>query len=240
MICCRTNCALPCSSTQVSPRTLSRKTPFQVPHSLQYGLLVVAKDISGAVSCVQCQFCQYLDPKRLSTGKESGPLTVELQTSLSYSLTLRRTCHPLKWSDYQGLIESAKAIFQVQKKVKAGYKHSASQNQIPCSSHFRQLLLMISLVKFYNSNDEDDPVGHALWGFGSKRIGMYYVVINTPLRFKLAKHLSVGYLLDALLQSFVNITIPLPIRNCTTSQFVYLLNKFNICSVHKFRLVNSS
>ncbi|OWZ14691.1 hypothetical protein PHMEG_00011795 [Phytophthora megakarya] len=58
MICCRINCELRCSSTQVSLRNPSRKTPFQTPHALQCGLLVVGKDVSGAVSCVQCQFCQ--------------------------------------------------------------------------------------------------------------------------------------------------------------------------------------
>ncbi|OWY95527.1 hypothetical protein PHMEG_00034451 [Phytophthora megakarya] len=46
---------------------------------------------------------------------------------------------------------------------------------------------------FFNSDDEDVPVEHALREFGSKQNGMHYVVINTPLRFKLAvKHLSVG------------------------------------------------
>ncbi|OWY94095.1 hypothetical protein PHMEG_00036274, partial [Phytophthora megakarya] len=42
----------------------SRKT-LQAVHALQYGLLVVATDVSGAVSYVQCQFCQYF-------GREMG------------------------------------------------------------------------------------------------------------------------------------------------------------------------
>ncbi|OWY97554.1 hypothetical protein PHMEG_00031891, partial [Phytophthora megakarya] len=44
----------------------------------------------------------------------------------------------------------------------------------------------------FNSDDVDDPVEHALREVGSKQNGMYYVVNNTPLHFKLAvKHFSV-------------------------------------------------
>ncbi|OWZ00823.1 hypothetical protein PHMEG_00027904, partial [Phytophthora megakarya] len=69
-----------------------RKTLFDAPHSLLYGLLAVAKDISGAVSCVQCQFCQYYKPPYRT----------------HYYVKHIENCHPRKWSDYQGLSESAK------------------------------------------------------------------------------------------------------------------------------------
>ncbi|OWY95710.1 LOW QUALITY PROTEIN: hypothetical protein PHMEG_00034216 [Phytophthora megakarya] len=67
--------------------TPSRKAPFQASHALQYGLLVVAKDVNGAVSCVLPIFRTRNDCRR---EQKADPELSKIQTSLSYSL-LRRT-----------------------------------------------------------------------------------------------------------------------------------------------------
>ncbi|OWZ07175.1 hypothetical protein PHMEG_00020470 [Phytophthora megakarya] len=55
----------------------SRKTQLQTSHALLYGLLDVAKDVSGAVSCVQCQLCQYFWREMAVDGKRKRTRTVE-------------------------------------------------------------------------------------------------------------------------------------------------------------------
>ncbi|OWZ22316.1 hypothetical protein PHMEG_0003009 [Phytophthora megakarya] len=69
---------------QLNP-SVSKKPPrVKHSHALQYGLLFVAKDVRGAVLCVQCQFCQYFGREMDVDGKkESGPELSNIQTSLS-------------------------------------------------------------------------------------------------------------------------------------------------------------
>ncbi|OWY91953.1 hypothetical protein PHMEG_00039232 [Phytophthora megakarya] len=108
--------------------------PFQVSHALQYGLLVVAKDVSGAVSCVQCNCRRYKSPYRFNIT----------------SITMKN-CHLVKWSEYQGLSRQK----QVQKKVKARYMFVRTRIR-DLQFSFPSIIVDDLIGKvFFNSGDED-------------------------------------------------------------------------------------
>ncbi|OWZ16387.1 hypothetical protein PHMEG_0009830 [Phytophthora megakarya] len=82
----------------VSKNHPSRKIPFQTSHALQYGLLVVAKDVSGAVSCVQCQFCQYFGREMVVDGKRKRTQNCRRNKPpyrTHYYVEHNKRCHPV-------------------------------------------------------------------------------------------------------------------------------------------------
>ncbi|ETN22362.1 hypothetical protein PPTG_20911 [Phytophthora nicotianae INRA-310] len=96
----------------VSSKPPSRKTPFQPAHELQYGLKVMAKDASGVVCSVRCQFCKYFGREESKNGKRRRTQNQKFYKPPyrpQYYTDHNTTAHGIKWAQYQALSSDEKS-----------------------------------------------------------------------------------------------------------------------------------
>ena len=94
---------------------MSRKTPFQPSHALEYGLSVIGVDLQKAVSCVQCNFCVYFG----RSGDNEGRKRARTENTRLYTPPYRpeayrthlRSQHAEPWLTYQALSKADKKTF---------------------------------------------------------------------------------------------------------------------------------
>ena len=94
---------------------MSRKTPFQPSHALEYGLSITAHDLQKAVSCVQCNFCVFYG----RIGDDEGRKRARTQKIQFFSPPFRpelyrkhhTSQHAEHWLAYQSLSNTEKKIF---------------------------------------------------------------------------------------------------------------------------------
>ena len=94
---------------------MSRKTPFQTSHALEYGLSITAHDLQKAVSCVQCDFCVYYG----RIGDDEGRKRARTRNTRLFSPPFRpelyrkhlTSQHAEHWLAYQSLSNAEKKIF---------------------------------------------------------------------------------------------------------------------------------
>ena len=106
---------------------MSRKTPFQPSHALEYGLSITERDLQNAVSCVQCDFCLYYG----RTGDDVGRKRARRKGIKFYRPPFRPeqyrrhllSQHAVHWDAYQSLSNAEKKTFFDTQKNAAIKKH---------------------------------------------------------------------------------------------------------------------
>ncbi|ETN17945.1 hypothetical protein PPTG_05603 [Phytophthora nicotianae INRA-310] len=180
----------------VSSKPPSRKTPFQPAHELQYGPKVMAKDASGVVCSVRCQFCKYFGREESKNGKRR-----RIQNQKFYKPPYRpqdytdhnTTAHGIKWAQYQALSRDEKSAFfsgQIShnNQLSSHYEVESSTLSFDIPEH-----IVTDLIGKIYFNDEDEGASEpvALRAFGDADAGVYRLQIKTPFRFNLAiQHMS--------------------------------------------------
>jgi hypothetical protein len=185
---------------------MSRQTPFQTKHVLEYGLKIVKRSPSGSVETVPCQFCVFFGREMREGAGVKRNRTKKVQLFQfpfrpeNYGNHLKSR-HSDDWAKYQALSSKAKLSFFNQREVSGIHTFLDKENYSLEFTIF-QPAIVDSLIEdlFFNpSQDEEDddstPVtkANAMKLFKLQKDGIYRVTIKNPLRFQFAiDHISVG------------------------------------------------
>jgi hypothetical protein len=185
---------------------MSRQTPFQTKHVLEYGRKIVKRSPSGSVETVQSQFCVFFGRE---TREGAGVKRKRTKNVQLFQFPFRpenygnhlKSQHSDDWAKYQALSFQAKLSFFNQREVSGIHAFLDKENYSLEFTIF-QPAIVDSLIgdPFFNpSQDEEDddstPVmkANAMKLFKLLEDGSYRVTIKNPLRFQLAiDHISVG------------------------------------------------
>ncbi|ETO64340.1 hypothetical protein F444_18112 [Phytophthora nicotianae P1976] len=156
----------------VSSKPPSRKTPFQPAHELQYGLNVMAKDVSGVVCSVRCQFCKYFGREESKNGKRRRTQNQKFYKPPyrpQYYTDHNTTAHGIKWAQYQALSSDEKSAFfsgQIShnNQLSSHYEVESSTLSFDIPEHI--VTDLIGKI-FFNDEDEGASEPVALRAFGN-------------------------------------------------------------------------
>jgi hypothetical protein len=185
---------------------MSRQTPFQTEHVLEYGLKIVKRSPSGSVETVQCQFCVLFGRE---TREGAGVKRKRTKNVQLFQFPFRpenygnhlKSQHSDDWAKYQALSSQAKLSFFNQREVSGIHAFLDKENYSLEFTIFQPAIVdsLIGDLFFNPSQDEEDddstPVtkANAMKLFKLQEDGSYRVTIKNPLRFQLAiDHISVG------------------------------------------------
>jgi hypothetical protein len=93
---------------------MSRKTPFQLPHALEFGLLITSRDTKSLVTLVMCHFCACF--KRI---EQPGAKRQQTENTKYYSTLFHKenyekhnsSQHPVEWEKYKKASKEEKMEF---------------------------------------------------------------------------------------------------------------------------------
>ncbi|KAE9009634.1 hypothetical protein PR002_g15564 [Phytophthora rubi] len=174
----------------------SRSTPFQPSHELQYGVRVAARNVTGAVCSVQCQFCRYFGREETPGSKRKRTQTIKLYTKPyrpEYFKDHNLSAHSQKWLEYEALNDQGKGAFFTALPTRSNQvlAYYEGESNGLCFTFPEAIVDEFIAKAFFDGDLEEECIPTALRAFDQARDGYYDVIIKTPLRFSLAvQHLS--------------------------------------------------
>jgi hypothetical protein len=100
---------------------MSRKTPFQLPHALEFGLLITGRDTKSLVTSVMCHLCACFKRAEQPRAK-----LTQTKNTKYYSAPFRKenyekhnsNQHPVEWEKYKKASKEEKMeFFEIMKSV---------------------------------------------------------------------------------------------------------------------------
>jgi hypothetical protein len=179
---------------------MSRKTPFQLPHALELGLLISGRDTKSLVTSVMCRFCACF--KRV---EQPGAKRQRTENTKYYSTPFRKenyekhnsNQHPVEWEKYKKVSKEEKMeFFQTMKSI-------SIERFICTSGDIFEFIVDSKIVEdivaqlFFRPDDDLDMLSleksMALFKKVPDTTTSYCITIRNVKRFELAlDHTSIG------------------------------------------------
>ncbi|CAM6076114.1 unnamed protein product [Sphagnum tenellum] len=179
---------------------MSHKTPFQLPHALEFGLLISGRDTKSLVTSVMCRFCACF-----KCAEQPGAKRQRTENTKYYSTPFRKenyekhnsNQHPVEWEKYKKASKEEKMeFFETMKSI-------SIERFICTSGDILEFIVDSKIVEnivaqlFLPPNDDLDMLSleksMALFKKVPDTTTLYCITIRNVKRFELAlDHTSIG------------------------------------------------
>jgi hypothetical protein len=181
---------------------MSHKTPFQLPHALEFGLLITSRDTKSLVTSVMCRFCACFKLTKQPRAKRQQMENTKYYSALFHKENYEKhnsNQHPIEWEKYKKASKEEKMEFFETMKYVLIECFICTNGDILEFIVDSKIMEDIVAQLFFHLDDDLDTLSleksMALFKKVRDTTTSYCIIIKNMKQFKLAfNHTSIGLL----------------------------------------------